>query len=99
MRKPWNKRLLVLAMLAALIAAYLGSSVVLAAYPDHHHTGEHCVVCLLTEQAVQTFHHGGPDQAAARLVLSVAFLVLVLRPWTQRRERDTLVSLNVKLTD
>ncbi len=99
MRTSWKKRLLVFAMLAALFAAHLGSFAVLEVYPNHHHTGTHCVICLLTEQAAQTFHHGGPDQAAARLILSVAVLVLVLRPRTQRLERDTLVSLNVKLTD
>ena len=63
MRTSWKKRLLVFAMLAAMLAAHAGSFAVLEVYPNHHHTGEHCVICLLTEQAVQTLHHGGPDQA------------------------------------
>ena len=54
MRTSWKKRLLVFAMLAALLAAHAGSFAVLEVYPNHHHTGEHCVICLLTEQAVQT---------------------------------------------
>ena len=99
MRTSWKKRLLVFAMLAALFAAHLGSFAVLEVYPNHHHTGTHCVICLLTEQAAQTFHHGGPDQAAARLILGVAILLLLLRPWKERWEKETLVSLNVKLTD
>ena len=51
------------------------------------------------KQAVQTLHHGGPDQAVRLLLLSTAFLVLLLRPRKQQREKETLVSLNVKLTD
>ena len=65
MRTSWKKRLLVFAMLAAMLAAHAGSFAVLEVYPNHHHTGEHCVICLLTEQAVQTLHHGGPDQPAS----------------------------------
>lgn len=52
MRTSWKKRLLVFAMLAAMLAAHAGSFAVLEVYPNHHHTGEHCVICLLTEQAV-----------------------------------------------
>lgn len=48
---------------------------------------------------MQTLHHGGPDQAVRLLLLSTAFLVLLLRPRKQQREKETLVSLNVKLTD
>ena len=99
MRTSWKKRLLVFAMLAAMLAAHAGSFAVLEVYPNHHHTGEHCVICLLTEQAVQTLHHAGPDQAVRLLLLSKAFLVLLLRPRKQQREKKTLVSLNVKLTD
>ena len=51
------------------------------------------------KQAVQTLHHGGTDQAVRLLLLSTAFLVLLLRPRKQQREKETLVSLNVKLTD
>ena len=75
MRTSWKKRLLVFAMLAAMLAAHAGSF------------------------AVQTLHHGGPDQAVRLLLLSTAFLVLLLRPRKQQREKETLVSLNVKLTD
>lgn len=99
MRTSWKKRLLVFAMLAAMLAAHAGSFAVLEVYPNHHHTGEYCVICLLTEQAVQTLHHGGPDQAVRLLLLSTAFLVLLLQPRKQQREKETLVSLNVKLTD
>ena len=87
MRTSWKKRLLVFAMLAAMLAAHAGSFAVLEVYPNHHHTGEHCVICLLTEQAVRL------------LLLSTAFLVLLLRPRKQQREKETLVSLNVKLTN
>lgn len=99
MRTSWKKRLLAFAMLAALVTAYFGSSKWMEVYPNHHHTGENCVVCLLTGQAAQTLHHGGPEQAARLLLLCTVFLVLVLRPWKQRRGKETLVSLNVKLTD
>lgn len=99
MRTSWKKRALAFVMLAALVTAYFGSSKLMEVYPNHHHTGEHCVICLLTEQAVQTLHHGGPDQAVRLLLLSTAFLVLLLRPRKQQREKETLVSLNVKLTD
>lgn len=99
MRTSWKKRLLVFAMLAAMLAAHAGSFAVLEVYPNHHHTGENCVVCLLTGQAVQMLHHGGPEQTARLLLLCAAFLVLVLRPRKQRWEKETLVSLNVKLTD
>ena len=45
MRTSWKKRLLVFAMLAAMLAAHAGSFAVLEVYPNHHHTGEHCVIC------------------------------------------------------
>lgn len=99
MRTSWKKRALAFVMLAALVAAYFGSSKLMEVYPNHHHTGENCVVCLLTGQAVQMLHHGGPEQTARLLLLCAAFLVLVLRPRKQRWEKETLVSLNVKLTD
>lgn len=99
MRTSWKKRALAFVMLAALVTVYFGSSKLMEVYPNHHHTGENCVVCLLTGQAVQTLHHGGPDQAVRLLLLSTAFLVLLLRPRKQQREKETLVSLNVKLTN
>ena len=100
MRNTWKKRVLTLALLAALVVAYLGASSLLKTYADHTcDDAHHCTVCRVLHWARQVLQ----NTVTAVLIVGVALFfgraaVEVIR-LTRQAGSTTLVSLKIKLTD
>ena len=95
----WKKRLAVLAVLAALAAAYLDASLLLEEYAGHTCTDTHCTLCQAVHLAQQVLQGAGTVALAAGSLFLLTAAVGELAGAVRRRERPTLVSWKVKLTD
>lgn len=97
----WKRRFVVLTLLAALAAAYLGASALLEAYAGHTcDDAGHCTVCQVLHGARQVLQSTGLAAAAVGLLALLRRLVCGECPLPARRiSACTLVALKVKMTD
>ncbi len=98
-QQSWKKRLAVLALLAALAAAYLDASFLLEEYAGHTCADTHCTLCQAIHLAQQMLQGAGTVVLAAGSLFLLIAAVGELAGTVRRRERPTLVSWKVKLTD
>lgn len=100
MKNTWKKRVLTLALLAALAVAYLGASSLLEAYANHTcDDAHHCTVCRVLHWARQMLQNTGLAALIIESVLLFGRAAGEMVRQIRQIESTTLVSLKVKMTD
>lgn len=100
MKNAWKKRVLTLALLAALAVAYLGASSLLEAYTDHTcDDAHHCTVCGVLHLARQVLQNTGMAALVMESVLLFGRAAGEMVRQVRQAGSTTLVSLKVKMTD